>query len=473
MENCSSQNPLNSIIKAFQPNSAPSTSTARFVPKGKAKAINQGQQSNIETNIISNATHAPHVNDWTVQFNNFNQVPQADFNMFNQSWMNSQIMPPHNQWEKDFSLHTMDQSSSNELHNFERAFVPASHELEWQKEFETLQMQNTNLNEIPELDQFEESWKNAHNTFDALQNTMLDFGPYPFAENNPFLNLDSPLNKGLELFRAGDLKNASLAFEAAIQKNENISEAWFQLGLCQAENEKEELAIIALKQAINNDNTNLDALLALAISVTNEGWEREALQLLAQWLSTKYNIQTSLNNFDNIENSREKLINGFIRAIKHSVNDTDLQVGIGVLFYNALDYSKAADCFKTALQFRTNDHLLWNRLGATLANSGRSEEALEAYKKALSLRPSFARGRYNIAVACMNLGCYDEAVNQLISAISSHLPQTSFEHSKSLWNTLRRCLMMMNKYDLSELCSPSNNDQVSSLEKIKSSLGIK
>lgn len=55
---------------------------------------------------------------------------------------------------------------------------------------------------------------------------------------------------------------------------------------------------------------------------------------------------------------------------------------------------------------KKQDSLLWNRLGATLANGGRSEEAVQAYYKALELSPGFIRARYNLAVSCINLGAH-------------------------------------------------------------------
>ena len=122
---------------------------------------------------------------------------------------------------------------------------------------------------------------------------------------------------------------------------------------------------------------------------------------------------------------------------------------------------------------RSQVHLLWNRLGATLANSGKSEDAIAAYEKALTLRPNFVRARYNLGVSCINMGCHAEAAGHLLAALGMHkaveksgreqareiLGGVSDEHlermttqnrSTTLYDTLRRVFTQLGRRDLAE-----------------------
>jgi len=96
------------------------------------------------------------------------------------------------------------------------------------------------------------------------------------------------------------------------------------------------------------------------------------------------------------------------------------------------------------------DWLLYNRLGATLANSGRSNEAISYYHKALSLHPSFVRALFNLGISYINLAQYPLAAQHIISAIRLQHTDATEAYvsgtvgtsakgvtSDALWNSLR------------------------------------
>lgn len=285
-----------------------------------------------------------------------------------------------------------------------------------------------------------DTWDNFDSTFhDGYRDPQMS--NYTFEEDNPFSATKDPFEEGIRILNeGGNLSLAALAFEAAVQRDPQHVEAWCQLGSAQAQNEKESPAIRALEQAIKLDSQNLSALMGLAISYTNEGYDSTAYRTLERWISTKYPQIVSPDNltppgdfgFTDRHVLHEKVTAQFIRAAQVSPDgehmDPDVQVGLGVLFYGAEEYGKAVDCFEAALASTesgtTNEphqaHLLWNRLGATLANSGRSEEAIAAYEKALTLNPNFVRARYNLGVSCINIGVLPQAAQHLLGALSMH-----------------------------------------------------
>ena len=58
--------------------------------------------------------------------------------------------------------------------------------------------------------------------------------------------------------------HALAAFEAAVRQDEHMVQAWIQLGLCQAENEKEAPAISALQRAVREDPLAANASMVFA-----------------------------------------------------------------------------------------------------------------------------------------------------------------------------------------------------------------
>lgn len=72
---------------------------------------------------------------------------------------------------------------------------------------------------------------------------------------------------------------------------------------------------------------------------------------------------------------------------------------MSVLHFIARDYDNSVILFREALKFDNSNYSLWNKLGATLAHLGRADEAIEAYHKALDLKPNYVRVWVNLGIA--------------------------------------------------------------------------
>ncbi|KAJ1302725.1 hypothetical protein OPQ81_003039 [Rhizoctonia solani] len=302
---------------------------------------------------------------------------------------------------------------------------------------------------------------------------------YRFDETNPHLKEEGDPRSLLDAAKAilahpsgiGSLREAGLLLEAAIQKGqlgEGGYESWVLLGEVRGMDEREAEGLIALREGVNR-GAPPEALLSLAISYTNESYNRAAQHTLRRYLHTRFpdlvgstDVQPeSLAPWAGHELTADLFLR--VARSQHASGqpvDPDVQSGLGTLYYANGEYEKAADCFAAALGVRPKDYLLWNRYGSCLSNSNRPAEALDAYREALQLRPGYTRAIYNVGVACMNIDAYHEAAEHFLGALvvqGAGPGGSGTNDSDPLWSTLQRTFVLMDRSDLAEIARGSRN----------------
>ncbi|KAH9257506.1 hypothetical protein BASA81_004268 [Batrachochytrium salamandrivorans] len=380
------------------------------------------------------------------------------------------------EWSEQFSKHIQQQP----------AVLEGGDDMMWDQHMNTAWMQQQDSVLPP---------SESNLTREAPLTDIASLGVYEFTPNNPYLGssfslefLQSPKNHQ-------NLTESIMALEAAVQRDPTHANTWRYLGERQQENENDSMAIRALLRCTDLDSGNTAALLALSVSYTNEGLPNEAYEALNNWIAHNPLYEqfagvpwSGLDSADSIgvlaaSDKHAIVTDKFISAASVEPGDgldEDVQVGLGVLFNISAEYSKAVDCFRAALVKRPNDYMLWNKLGASLANSHDPRSAMDAYFTALNINPSYIRARYNLAIACLQIGQYREAAEHLLGALSvqnhnmthvmnlaskggvaessdSLLNASLGPQSHTLWSTLRMLAdTYLNRSDLVSVCDQRN-----------------
>ncbi|KAJ9091632.1 hypothetical protein QFC19_009002 [Naganishia cerealis] len=265
-----------------------------------------------------------------------------------------------------------------------------------------------------------------------------EVGRYLFNKENPYVGLSSEQKARVATDKRQALQYQNvLQHEASVLEDPRDGEAWFSLGIRQQENERDDQAIQALLQSIRLEPSLRGAYLALAVSYANEGDLREAHNVLEKWISIFHGdkdetLETPYAAFE--KNERHQVLANELmemaRRAPHGDIDADVQVALGVLF-NA-----------------SEDWMLYNRLGATLANGGKPEEALQCYEEALDRNPGYVRATFNVGIACIKLHRYQEAIDYVIKALRLQQAEALVSYrnseaalkngtSEGMWHTLR------------------------------------
>jgi len=206
---------------------------------------------------------------------------------------------------------------------------------------------------------------------------------------------------------------------------------------------------VALEQALTVDPNNLDALLSLAVSHTNEFHQSKAVQSLRQWLlrNPKYKDMFPPSPPEEMVDIRQ-VEEMYIMAAKSQYEiDPLVHSALGLIYNLSFEYDKAIECFRAALTENPEDYQLWNKLGATTANSNhgreRAHEAIDAYFRALQKKPTYTRARANLGISYMAIQDYSEAAKCFLGAIE-------INNTAHLWDNLKSAFTMMERPDLVE-----------------------
>ena len=312
---------------------------------------------------------------------------------------------------------------------------------------------------------------NAYGEFDTVQAELdgeITLAPYDFGEasathpDETTLQNTDFMAEGMKHFDAGNIPEAIRAFETELRHvDADNSDAWRMLGRCHAENDEDRKAIACLERAVDRDPYSVEALLALGTSYVNELDHARALRSLKAWATHNPMYagmelpEISAEAAATVEERERQALNEAKKLLQTAMEfdptqAADAMEALGVVCNVSREYDAAINYFRKAIEVRPDDYQLYNKLGATLANSNRSDEALPAYHKALQLKPRYARAWLNMAISHANLHNYEEAARCYLQTLSLNPSATH------VWSYLRIALTCAERWDLLPLSASQN-----------------
>jgi peroxin-5 len=348
------------------------------------------------------------------------------------------------------------------------------------------QQQEGDGNVLVDDDDYANLWQ-GDNTMSLHTPKPYNFVNRPVEDATTTAPYKNYMEEGMKNFQEGNIKEAIESFEMELQvQNTDNAVAWRMLGKCHAENDQDPEAIQCLEAAVDRDPFCPEALLALGVSYVNELNHEKALENMKAWFThnPKYagmelparNSEEDIygaaaantiggekitTDEENITDSHRTAKESAFDEVKSmllaalafdptSTDTADVYEALGVIYNVIKDYDAAIDAFRKALESRPNDHQLWNKLGATLANGSQSEQALPTYHQSLKLKPKYARAWLNMAISHSNLQDHDEAARCYLQTLSLNPGATH------CWTYLRMSLSSKERWDLLPLVFERN-----------------
>jgi hypothetical protein len=104
------------------------------------------------------------------------------------------------------------------------------------------------------------------------------------------------------------------------------------------------------------------------------------------------------------------------------------------------DYPGAIGVLKPAIEAHPEDTSLWNTLGTILGEQGEAARSLPFFEEALRLDPNFAKARYNLANARLDLGDLEGALNDCDAAMRTAISPSDLAMMRMARATILLCL---------------------------------
>jgi tetratricopeptide (TPR) repeat protein len=258
------------------------------------------------------------------------------------------------------------------------------------------------------------------------------------------LTLDQALQKGIEAHKAGKVQEADRYYTAILKANPKHPDANHNMGVLAVGVDKVQEALPFFKTALETNPSiaqfwlsYIDALIKLeriddakavfhqAKSNGAKGGAFDKLEIRLGSSTSKHSNakEPPKNQLQSIaslytQGQHNQVLNQVLQLQQQFPRSVNLFNIIGAAHKSLGKLEEAIEAYNKALAIKPDLAETYYNLGNALKDQGKLEEAVDAYNKAISLKPDLADAYYNMGNALKDQGKLEEAVDAYNKAIS-------------------------------------------------------
>src|SRR5687768_2305049 len=204
------------------------------------------------------------------------------------------------------------------------------------------------------------------------------------------------LERAAAEIRQGRAAQAVGVYQAVIAKRQDTEDAYRKLALVYWRTSRPRLAIETLEAALRNGVTQKEVRNRLAQYLAETGQPGRAIALLEHDAGSDPDALIALGNAYLLAGRSAEALKTFQHLLSVDPANALAYENMGTVLLQAKDYTGAELALRRALTMNPALPGAWTALGVVFAGTGRRDEAIEAWKRALQLDPNDENARFNL-----------------------------------------------------------------------------
>ena len=254
------------------------------------------------------------------------------------------------------------------------------------------------------------------------------------------LTIDQALQQGVEAHKAGQIQEADRLYTAILQAQPKHPDANHNMGVLAVGVGKVQEALPFFKTALEANPSTVQFWLSYIDTLIKLNKLAEAKAVLDQAKSKGAKgdgfdkLEQSLNQTSKVQDPPQDQLQSLINLhsqgqLQQALKQAEILVQQfpkspvlfniqGALLKGLGQLDQSIDAYNKALAIKPDYADAYNNMGNALKEQGKLEETIEAYKKALVVKPNYAEAYYNMGNALKQQGKLEEAIEAYNKALA-------------------------------------------------------